>query len=67
MANNRQLSVKEMKRILKASGQAYLTLGAGSPWGFVNEAEWEQIMAEFKVEKGGSYREKWAVVSPQSG
>ena len=63
MPYDRQLSVSEMKRILKTTGQAYLSLGAGPPFGFVDQTEWEQILEEFKVEKGGSYKEKWAVVS----
>ena len=63
MAHDRQLSVKEIKRILKAKGQAYLSLGAGPPFGFVDQAEWEQILKEFRVEQGGSFKEKWAVVS----
>ena len=63
MANDRQLSVSEIKRILKTTGQAYLSLGAGSPFGFVDQAEWEKILEEFGVVKGGSYKEKWAVVS----
>ena len=63
MANDRQLSVSEIRRILKTTGQAYLSLGAGPPWGFVDQAEWEKILEEFKVEQGGSYKEKWAVVS----
>ncbi len=63
MANDRQLSVSEIKRILKTTGQAYLSLGAGPPFGFVDQAEWEDILEEFKVEQGGSYKEKWAVVS----
>ena len=63
MANDRQLSVKEMKRILKATGQAYLSLGAGPPLGFVNQTEWETILEGFQVERGGSYKEKWALLS----
>ncbi len=63
MAQDRQLSVKEIKRILKPKGQAYLSLGAGPPFGFVDQAEWENILEGFKIEKGGSYKEKWAVVS----
>ena len=63
MAYDRQLSVNEIKRILKAKGQAYLSLGAGPPLGFVDQAEWEKILKEFRVEQGGSYKEKWAVVS----
>jgi hypothetical protein len=62
MAKDRQLFVKEMKRILKSTGQAYLSLGAGSPWGFVGQAEWEQIMEGFNIVKGGSYKGKWAAV-----
>jgi hypothetical protein len=62
MAADRQLSVNEMKRILKSEGQAYLSLGAPPPLGFVNKAEWEKILEGFRVEgRGGSF-EKWAVV-----
>ena len=63
MANDRQLSVSEVKRILKLTGQAYLSLGEGPPFGFVDKTEWGKILEEFKVEQGGSYKEKWAVVS----
>ncbi len=63
MACDRQLSVSEIKRILKPTGQAYLSLGAGPPFGFVDKAEWEKILKGFRVEQGGSYKEKWAVVS----
>ena len=62
MADNRQLSVNEMKRILKREGKAYLSLGAAPPFGFVDQAEWETILKGFKVERGGSYEEKWALV-----
>jgi hypothetical protein len=63
MANGRQLSVKEMKRILKSTGKAYLSLGAGPPFGFVDKVEWEKIIQGFRVEQEGSFKEKWAVVS----
>jgi len=63
MAYGRQLSVNEIKRIPKTNGQAYLSLGAGPPFGFVDQKEWEQILGQFKVKQGGSYQEKWAVVS----
>jgi hypothetical protein len=63
MAQDRQLSMNEMKRILKLKGQAYLSLGAGPPLGFVDQAEWEAMLEGFKVEQGGSFKEKWAVVS----
>jgi hypothetical protein len=67
MAADRQLSVNEMKRILKSTGQAYLSLGVGSPWGFVGQAEWEQIIEGFNIENGGGYKEKWTVVTPKQG
>jgi hypothetical protein len=63
MADNRQLSVKEIKRILKLKGLAYLSLGSPPPLGFVNKAEWEKILEEFKVERRGGSIQKWAVVS----
>ena len=63
MAQDRQLSVNEIKRILKVRGQAYLSLGASPPFGFVDQEEWEKILEGFEVEQGGSYKEKWAVVS----
>ncbi len=65
MEHGRQLSVKEMKRILKPNGQAYISLGGGPPWGYVDKAEWENIMAGFKIEKEGGFKEKRAVVSLQ--
>lgn len=63
MAADRQSAVAEMKRILKPAGHAYLSLGAAPPWGYVDEAEWGLILQGFKVVKGGSYQEKWAVVT----
>jgi len=63
MDDQRQQAVSEIKRILKPSGQAYISLGAAPPFGFVDQAEWEEILAGFKVEQGGSFKEKWAVVS----
>ncbi len=63
MAYGRRLAVNEIKRILKLSGKAYLSLGMGPPFGYVNQAEWESIMQGFTVERGGSYKEMWAIVS----
>lgn len=62
MAADRQLSVKEMKRILKPDGQAYLSLGFPPPLGLVDKEEWEKTLDEFKVERRGGSIEKWAVV-----
>ena len=39
MSQDRQLSVKEIKRILKPEGKAYLSLGAGPPFGYVGQKE----------------------------
>jgi len=63
MADHRQLSVNEMKRILKAEGKAYLSLGSPPPLGFVDKAEWENILEGFRVERRGGSLQKWAVVS----
>lgn len=63
MANDREMAVSEIKRVLKPRGYAYLSLGAPPPFGFVDEAEWEDILKEFKVVSGGSYTELWVVVS----
>lgn len=63
MAIDRQLAVSEMKRILKPTGMAYLSLGFPPPFGYVDQAEWEDILAGFQVEQGGSYKEMWALVS----
>ena len=65
MAHDRQLFVNEMKRILKPSGRARLSLGGGPPFGYVDRAEWESILEGFTVEQAGSYREKWGLVSPK--
>jgi SAM-dependent methyltransferase len=63
MAEHRKEAVNEIRRILKGEGQAYLSLGAGHPFGYVDPAEWDNILEGFKVEQGGSYKEKWALVS----
>jgi hypothetical protein len=67
MADHRQPAVNEIKRILKLKGQAYLSLGCPPPLGFVGQTEWETILEGFRVEQGGSFREKWAVVSLKEG
>jgi ubiquinone/menaquinone biosynthesis C-methylase UbiE len=63
MADQRPDAVKEIKRILKLNGQAYLSLGFPPPLGFVNRAEWEKILEEFRVERRGGSFQKWALVS----
>ena len=66
MAVDRPSAVAEIRRILKAAGRAYLSLGAAPPWGYVDRAEWSQILEGFHVDAGGAYEEKWAVVSPRA-
>jgi SAM-dependent methyltransferase len=63
MENDRPQAVEEMQRILKPGGQAYISLGMPPPFGLVDQAEWERILAGFKVEAGGSFKELWALVS----
>lgn len=67
MEGDRQAAVKEIQRILKQDGRAYLELGGTPPFGLVDQAEWEDILKGFKLERGGSYKELWALVSlPES-
>ncbi len=63
MAGNRQSAVNEIKRIMKPSGKAYLSLGSPPPLGHVNRAEWEKILEGFRVERRGGFLQKWALVS----
>ena len=58
-----QLFVSEMKRILKPTGHAYLSLGAGPPFGFMDQEEWEKMLEGFRLEQGGRWQKGWAVVS----
>ena len=67
MENDRQLAVNEIKRILKSSGQAYISLGFPPPLGLVDQEEWENILEGFKVESGGSFKKLWAVVTVKQG
>ncbi len=62
MQSDRQLAVNEIKRILKPEGQAYISLGAPRPFGYVNRSEWEWTLGEFRVDRRGGSFEKWAVV-----
>ena len=63
MSEQRPSAVKEIRRILKPTGKAYLSLGSPPPFGFVDRAEWERILEEFIVEQRGGFLQKWAVVS----
>jgi len=66
MLDNRKLAVNEIKRILKPTGHAYLSLGGFPPFGFVDRAEWETILEGFTVERRGDFLQRlflWAAVS----
>jgi SAM-dependent methyltransferase len=63
MPEHRPSTVKEIKRILKPTGKAYLSLGSPPPFGFVDRAEWEKILEGFIVERRGGFIQKWALVS----
>ena len=64
MAADRPSAVAEIKRILKPTGRAYLSLGASPPWGYVDRAEWSRILEGFRVDEGGIYGKRWALVTP---
>jgi ubiquinone/menaquinone biosynthesis C-methylase UbiE len=63
MENDRMLAVKEIKRILKPQGHAYISLGSPPPFGLVNQVEWNEILSMFIVEEGGIYKELWVIVT----
>jgi hypothetical protein len=63
MPYDRQLSVNEMKRVLKPTGQAYLSLGAHPPIGFMDQEEWEEMIKGFRVEQWGNFKDYRALVS----
>jgi ubiquinone/menaquinone biosynthesis C-methylase UbiE len=63
MADHRKLAVNEIRRILKPTGQAYLSLGWPPPLGFVGRVEWEKILEVFNVKRRGGFIQKWALVS----
>ncbi len=67
MLEHRSLAVNEIKRILKSTGQAYLSLGGYPPFGFVDRGEWEKILEGFRVERRGGLIQKWALVSRKNG
>lgn len=58
-------AVNEMKRILKPGGKAFLQVAKGS-MSYVDKAEWEGILEEFKVERRNYeslVEDRWALVS----
>jgi hypothetical protein len=64
MADQRESAVNEVRRILKPSGLAYLSLGMPPPFGHVDWAEWERILQGFRLRRRGhDLWVKWALVS----
>jgi SAM-dependent methyltransferase len=63
MVTNRDGAVKEIMRILNLEGFAYISLGAPPPLGLVDDIEWGKILEGFRVERGGIYKDLWALVS----
>lgn len=63
MSSGREAAVREMQRILKPTGLAYISLGSGPTLGFVDENEWEELKAKFNTLEGGDYKNMWAVFS----
>ena len=64
MPEGRESAVREIHRILKPGGRAYLSLGMPPPIGYVGRAAWERILAGFRVrQRGQGLRVKWALVS----
>ncbi len=60
-----QAAVSEIKRILKAGGKAYL-MTERSKFSYVDDAEWENILMEFKVierNKEPYHGNRWALVT----
>ncbi|MFW9807605.1 MAG: class I SAM-dependent methyltransferase [Candidatus Thorarchaeota archaeon] len=56
-------TVKEIKRILKPQGQAYIAVAKGR-FSYVGESKWESILEEFRIEQRGDPKmgDRWAVV-----
>jgi ubiquinone/menaquinone biosynthesis C-methylase UbiE len=61
-------AVNEVRRILKPTGQAYISVARGFS-SYVNQAEWENILERFSVERKGDgiplIGDRWAVLTKQ--
>ncbi len=66
----RDAAVREIRRVLKPGGKAYLSVAKG-PWSYVDGAAWEKILAGFRVERRNArpapLGDRWAVVSLKTG
>ena len=65
MKSGRPSAVREIKRILKPGGRAYLSLGTYSPITYVSRAEWKETLAGFTVQRRGGFAQPWALVSTE--
>jgi len=63
MENDRMVAVDEIRRILKPSGYAYVSLGAAPPLGLMDENEWNEMLTKFTIQEGGNYQDLWVVLS----
>jgi hypothetical protein len=46
---------------------AYLNIGSPTPLlSYIDQPEWENILAGFKIEQGGGFKEWWALVTLKS-
>ncbi len=65
---NLDQAVNEIKRIIKPTGRAYLSV-AKSDLAYVNQENWQEILRNFQTEQEGQGRhaltERWAVVTPR--
>ena len=60
-------AVNEIKRILKPDGKAFLSAASGAT-SYVDEAEWEEILAGFRVEQRNHesfWADRWTLVSKE--
>ena len=58
-------TIKEISRILRPKGKAYLSASRGS-WSYVDKVGWEKILEGFSIIKRGDGSlggDRWAVVS----
>jgi ubiquinone/menaquinone biosynthesis C-methylase UbiE len=66
----RDAAVREIKRVLKPGGRAYLSVARG-PWSYIDARTWEAILEGFQVERQnvrpGLLEDRWAVVSLKTG
>lgn len=63
MEQDRQLAVAEMKRILRSTGKAFLTVGTPAIMSYVDDAEWQEILQSFKIKASAPNNRVWSIVA----